>query len=195
MEIIPFITLKNRKIINSTISLDKLSQYTKEEEKLYILDLDGIEKDKPNLCTFQKISSNYQLWIDCGPRTLGDVVDIFMTGAESVTLRKTLFSSLNISDIREISENKVYLKIDFQDYKKYNIYNSFLKEYDGFVNFNNKEEIEQDFKFEEFLNKIHMQNKIYFYEKEIKNRNFWEKIGATGLMVDIDKLKEFKNGF
>ena len=195
MEIIPFITLKNRKIINPTVSIDKLSQYIKEGEKLYVLDLDGIEKDKPNLCTFQKISSNYQLWIDCGPRTLGDVVDIFMTGAESVTLRKTLFSSINISDIREISENKVYLKIDFQDYKKYNNYNSFLKEYDGFVNFNNKEEIEQDFKFEEFLNKIQMQNKIYFYEKEIRNRNFWEKIGATGLMADIDKLKEFKNGF
>ncbi len=195
MEIIPFIIIKNRKVINSTIFLDKLSQYAKEEEKLYILDLDGIEKDKPNLCTFQKISSKYQLWIDCGPRTLGDVVDIFMTGAESVTLRKTLFSSLNISDIREISENKVYLKIDYQDYKKYNNYNSFLKEYDGFVNFNNKEEIEQDFKFEEFLNKIQMQNKIYFYEKEIRNRNFWEKIGAKGLMVDINKLKEFKNGF
>jgi hypothetical protein len=195
MEIIPFITLRNRKIINSTISLDKLSQYTKEEEKLYVLDLDGVEKDKPNLCTFQKISSKYQLWIDCGPRALGDVVDIFMTGAESVTLRKTLFSSLNISDIREISENKVYLKIDYQNYKKDNIYNSFFKEYDGFVSFNNKEEIEQDFKFEEFLNKIQMQNKIYFYEKEIRNRNFWEKIGATGLIVDIDKLKEFKNGF
>jgi len=195
MDIIPCITLKNRNVINSNISLDDLSKYIKEEEKLYILDLDGIEKDKPNLCTFQKISSSYELWIDCRPRTLGDVVDIFMTGATSVTLRKPLSFSLNISDIRDLSENKVYLKIDYRDYKKDSSGFSFLKEYDGFVNFNNKEELERDFKYGEHLNKIKIKNKIYFFENDIRNLSYWERFGATGLMVDIIKLKEFKNGF
>ena len=195
MDIIPCITLKNRNVINNNIFLDNLSQYIKEEEKLYILDLDGIEKDKPNLCTFQKISSSYELWIDCGPRTLGDIVDIFMTGATSVTLRKALSSSLNISDIRDISENKVYLKIDYRDYKKESSGLLFLKEYDGLVNFNNKKELERDFKFGEQLNKITIQNKIYFFENDIRNLSYWERLGATGLMVDIKKIKEFKNGF
>jgi hypothetical protein len=117
-----------------------------------------------------------------------------MTGATSVTIRRALSPSLNISDIRDISENKVYLNIDFQDYKNYIIDDLFLKEYDGFVNFNNKEEIEQDFKFDEYLNKILMQNKIYCYENDIRNRFFWEKFGVSGLLIDLNKLKEFKNG-
>jgi uncharacterized protein related to proFAR isomerase len=195
MEIIPCITLKKYKITNQSISLESISQYIKEEEILYILDLDGIQRNKPNICTFQKLSSNYQLWVDYGPRNIGDIVDIFMTGATSVTIRRALSPSLKISDIKDISENKVYLNIDFQDFKINSRDDLFLKEYDGFVNFNNKEEIEQDFKFGEHLNKIQKQNKIYSYENDVKNRFFWEKIGITGLLVDVNKLKEFKDGF
>jgi len=195
MEIIPCITLKKYKITNQSISLENISQYIKEEEILYILDLDGIQRGKPNLCTFQKLSSNYQLWVDYGPRNIGDIVDIFMTGATSITIRRVLYHSLKISDIRDISENKVYLNIDFEDFKINSSYDLFLKEYDGFVNFNNKEELEKDFKFKEHLNKIQKQNKIYCYENDVKNRFFWERFGVTGLLVDINKLKEFKDGF
>jgi hypothetical protein len=192
MEIIPCVTLKNYKIINNSISATNISEYIKEDEVLYILDLDGIEKGKLNLCIFQKLSSKYQLWIDCGPRNIGDVVDIFMAGATSITVRRNLNPSFSISDIRDISDSKIYLNIDFKDYKNYSDDDLFLKEYDGFVNFNNKEEIERDFKFEDYLNK--MQNKIYYFENNPKNNSFWERFGATGLLVDINKFKGFKNG-
>jgi len=192
MEIIPCVTLKNYKIINNSVSVTNISEYIKEDEILYILDLDGIEKGKLNLCTYQKLSSKYQLWIDCGPRNIGDVVDIFMAGATSITVRRTLNTSFSISDIRDISDSKVYLKIDFKDYKNYSDDDLFLKEYDGFVNFNNKEEIEQDFKFEDYLNK--MKNKIYCFENNPKNNSFWERFGVIGLLVDINKFKGFKNG-
>ena len=194
MEIIPCISLKNYKILNYSISLSNISQFIKDEEKLYILDLDGIEKDKPNLCTFQKISPNYQIWVDCGPRNIGDIVDIFMTGANSVTIRRTLCPSLNIFEIKDISENEVYQNIDFQNYKNYNNNNLFLKDYDGFVNFNGRQDIEQDVKFGEYLNTIHTKNKIYCYENNVSNISFWQKYGITGLLVDINRLKEFKNG-
>lgn len=195
MEIIPFITLKKFKITNQSISYENISNFIKEGEKLYILDLDGIEKYKPNLCAFQKLSSNFQLWVDCGPRNIGDIVDIFMTGATTITIRKTISSSLNISDIRDISENKVFLNIDFQDYKNYSSDDLFLKEYDGFVNFKSREEIEKDTLFGEYINKIKMQNKIYCYENNAKNHFFWERLGIAGLLVDINNLKEFKDGF
>lgn len=194
MEIIPIITLKNYNITNPLISLENISQYVKEEEKIYILDLNGIEKDKPNLCIFQKLSSSYQLWVDCGPRNFGDIVDIFTTGATSVTIRKALFHSINISDIRDVSENKVYLNLDFQNFEKHANDDLLTEKYDGIVNFNTKEEIEQNFSLHEYIKKIVKQNKIYFYENDYKNYVFWERLGATGLLVDIDKLKEFKNG-
>jgi uncharacterized protein related to proFAR isomerase len=194
MEIIPIITLKNYKLMNHLISLENISQFIKEEDKLYILDLDGIEKNRTNLELYQKISTTYDLWIDCGPRNFGDIVDIFMTGATSVTIKKALFRSLNISDIRDISENKVYLNLDFQNFEKYGNDDLFIEKYDGFVNFNTKEEIEKNFILHEQINKIKKQNKIYCYENNYKNYLFWEGLGVTGLLVDINKLKEFKNG-
>ena len=196
MEIIPCITLKNYKIMNNSISVTNISEYIKEDEILYILDLDGLEKNKPNLCTFQKLSSKYQLWVDCGPRNIGDIVDIFMTGATSVTIRKVHFPSLNISDIRDISENKVYLNIDYLNLENYdNNDDLFIEKFDGFINFNTREELEQNFILHEQINKIKKQNKIYFYENNYKNYPFWEGLGISGLLVDINKLKEFKNGF
>jgi len=188
MEIIPCITLKNYNTINNSVTPENISNYIKEGEKLYILDLDGIEKNKTNFELYQKISSSYDLWIDCGPRNIGDVVDIFMIGATSITIRKNKYRKFNIADIRDISENKVYLNIELSDLKNYKVDDSSLNDFDGFVNFNNRQDIEQDNEFDKY------KNKIYFYEDNAKNKSFWEAHGANGLLVDISKLKEFKNG-
>jgi hypothetical protein len=194
MEIIPCIALKNYNIKNQLISSETISQFIKEGEKLYILDLDGIEKNKPNLCFYQKISNSYDLWIDCRPRNIGDIVDIFMTGATSVTIRRDVQPSFNISDIKDISENNVYLNLNINDNKSLISNDLFLKDSDGFVIFNKKEEIEQEKEFSKYLNDLQIQNKIYCYENNVNNCLFWEGFGAKGLIVDINKLKEFENG-
>jgi len=194
MEIIPIITLKNFQTMENLILLNDLSKSVKAEEKIYVLDLDGIEKNKINLDFYQKISQSYDLWVDCGPRNLGDVVDIFTSGANSITIRKNLFPTLNISDIKDLSENKIYLKVDYQFFEKPSFDDSILKEYDGFVNFYSKEEIEKNIILQEFIKKVNKQNKVYCYENNDKNYFFWENIGVAGLLVDINKLKGFKNG-
>lgn len=182
MEIIPFIKMKRRKIIDSSYSsIEEALDGIEKDQTLYILDLDGTEKGKPNLCTFQKLSPDYQLWVDYGPRNLGDVVDIFMAGATDITIRKNLCPNLKISDIREISENKIYVNIDFEEQKLFSGDDLFLKDYDGLVNFNGKEKIEQDFKYSDFLNRIRMRNKIYCYENEAKNSFFLESIWCRGV--------------
>ena len=81
MELIPLIKLKKRKVIGFNKSdLKDILKDIKDDEKIYILDFDGIERDKPNFCTFQRISGSYELWVDFGPRNLGDVVDAVMYG-------------------------------------------------------------------------------------------------------------------
>ncbi len=80
-----------------------------------MIDLDGIEKDESNLDIYQKLSKKYQLWIDAAPRTLGDVVDVFMAGAKNITLRKTFYPQVNLESIREITENKIYANIEIYD--------------------------------------------------------------------------------
>ena len=86
MEIIPVITMEKREISKKQSKfLKKYLDERARQKPLYILDLFGINKDKPNLCTYQKLSKDFELWIDSGPRNLGDVVDIFMAGANAVS--------------------------------------------------------------------------------------------------------------
>jgi hypothetical protein len=192
MEIIPLIYVKNRKIhvekTSSPVSLDGVLKQVDEEIKIYILDLDGIEEDKPNLCTYQRLSGSHELWVDNGPRDLGDIVDATMAGATDITLRKNLCPNLYISDIRGISENKIYANIDFaEDLSFYDA--------DGLVNFNSRGKIEANFKYSDYFKRIGMKNKIYSYEIDSKNRLYWKRFGVEGLLVDISKIKEFKNEF
>ena len=180
MEIIPVIKMERRKILgeNTKQLLEKL-----ENKVVYILDLDGIEKDKPNLCTFQRMASSYDLWLDFGPRDLGDVVDAFMAGADRVTIREGVSQKITIEDIREISENEVFINIELGI--------RFLNNSDGFVNFNSKERIESDLRYHDLINQLKTRGKLYSYETDMQYIGYWERLGVKGLLVDIDKFEEF----
>jgi len=182
--------MKNRNIYpgqsQDPLSFKEFLKKIDEDTKIYILDLDGIEKDKPNLCTYQRLSSSHDLWVDNGPRNLGDIVDAVTAGATDITLRINLIHKLNISDIKEISEDKIYTNIDFTEDL------SFF-DTDGLVNFNTREEIETNFKYGEFFKKMILKSKIYSYESDLDNISYWKHFGIEGLLVDLNKLKEFKN--
>ena len=182
MEFIPLINLQKGKIIES------ISEKLDEFKKIYVLDLDGIEKDKPNFDIYQNLSSSVDLWVDNGPRNIGDVLDTLMAGATDITIRRNLCPNLKISDIRDVSDNKIYEDIDFE---KLNM----LDDVDGFVNFIEKDRIELNLEYSKYLNKARLEKKIYSYESNSKNLSFWKEFGIEGVLVDIRKFKEFKNGF
>ncbi|KYK27669.1 hypothetical protein AYK20_08045 [Thermoplasmatales archaeon SG8-52-1] len=192
MEIIPLIFIKNRKIYlekdSEHIPIEKFLQLKNENRRAYILDLDGIEKDKPNLCSYQKLSGFYDLWVDFGPRNLGDFVDATMTGVTDLTIRGKLCPQLNITDIKELIENKIYSNIDFSEERPY-------EKLDGIVNFNSREYLESNYKYGSYLKKVGKDKKIYTYESELKNRSYWENIDLEGFIVDFNKIKEFKDAF
>jgi hypothetical protein len=192
MEIIPLISMKNRKILEKGPNFKQKLEEIGENNIIYILDIEGIETDKPNLCTFQKMSKDYEIWVDNGPRNLGDVVDVFMAGASRVTLRKNLYPQVDLSRIREISENLVFANIDFEEPDDYSAENLYYSDIDGFVNFNNRENVENNFKYNAFLKQYSSKNKLYSYESNPENVNYWKNLGVKGLLVKINKLEEFK---
>ena len=187
MNIIPLIKMKKRKILSSFSEKDIFNNL-KEDQEIYILDFDGIEKDKPNLCTFQKYSGNYKLWVDFGPRDLGDVVDAFMSGVEKITVRPSLWPKLNFLDIREITENKIFINLEYESESKFR----YISDIDGVVNFTSRETIESSFKYGDFLKNYTLKNDIYSYETDSKNINYWTKFSVKTLLVDIDKYEDFK---
>lgn len=191
MDLIPLIYIKRMKIRigknSDPMVLKDFLKLTEDKKKIYIFDMDGLEKDKPNLCTYQRLSSFLDLWVDNGPRNLGDVVDSTMAGATDITLRKKLSPKLYISDIREITENKIF---EYYELDNTNL----VFDFDGIVSFNEKENIESDFKYKEFIKNMIQKTKVYLYEPNLKNQIFWKNLGVSGLLVDLEKIKEFKNG-
>jgi len=194
MEIIPLITLDGRKIIETNQKTTDAKEIKKlnKDEKVYIFDYDGLEKDKPNLCLYQNTSKLYTLWIDSGPVNLGDIVDMFMSGASILSIRRNLWDSFSISKIREITENEIFLEIDLKDVEDLENCWHIFDQADGIVVFNDKELINSDYKYGSFLRRLCDKYKVYTYEQDRNNKHFWEEKGVQGLLVDINKIQEFK---
>ena len=196
MDFIPLIHLKKRKIMieNEEYNLhynEILDQFDKDVN-IYVLDADGIEKDKPNLCLYQKLSKAHPLWVDTGPRVLGDIVDVIMAGATNITLRNNILHDLDVSSIKEITENKIYAGVALKSQDGRNTERFPFYDFDGLVVLDGKHQVERDFKFESFLKNFCTKHEVYAYERDPKNINYWQNMGITGLLVQINKIKEFK---
>lgn len=186
MNIIPLIEINNKKIQN----VDWLKKI-KEDELIYVIDLDAIKKDEPNLDVYQKLSKKYQLIIDNAPRSLGDIIDIFMAGATNITLRRTFCPKLKIESIREITENKIYAYIEI--YNQTEFYNDlFFERVNGLINFYSRKKLENDFKKMEVIKNLSKKNIIYIYESNKKNINYWNGFNPYGFLVEISKYSELK---
>lgn len=180
MQIIPKITLKERQIA------EKQKEFLKklpEDETVYLHDFDGIQNDKPDLCIYQKLSKKYDIWVDSAPRDSGDVVDIFLTGATAVTLRKKYSPQIDIKKIREISENKIYNYLSEDE----NIYENT----DGMVIIKEKQE-SFDFKTSDLVKRYSKTQNVFIYEPDVFNTNYWLNSDITGLLVDIEHYEAAK---
>ena len=200
MEIIPLVYIKDRKPRleggEYPSLLAEVLEQLDEGSSIYFLDADGIEKDKPNLCTYQRLPSRQNMWIDAGPRVLGDVVDVVMAGATTIIVRQNLWPKLDIERIKELTENEIYIGIDLKTQAK-NLNNVRLPSgIDGLSLLNNRAEIEKEFKTADFVRELIRRldkHKLYVYESNPENVYYWEKRGAAGLLVDINKIERFKN--
>jgi len=114
MEEMPLVYLKRGKVIEGEKRLnavDKLKEIRKKHEKAYVLDLDGINKNRPNLDIYRKVSRKPFLWIDALPRRLDDVMDLVVVGAERITIGDVIGDD-ELKRIREICDVELFLRGD-----------------------------------------------------------------------------------
>ncbi len=190
MEIIPLIHIKKHRILSS-LPLEELREIQFGGEKTYILDDDGILKDKPNVSMYQQMSRYHEIWVDAGPRNPGDLVDIIIAGGNITTIRIDRWPNFNIEEIRELTDTPIYMMIDPNEEDRYGI-KKLISSVDGLVVFTTFEGIRQNFVLEGILRELSKENKVYAYEYKPEYIRSWESIGIEGLLVDIDHLKEFK---
>lgn len=159
---------------------------TFKEKNLYILDLDAINSDKPNLCSYPKLSKKFELWVDAGPTNIGDVVDILLTGVKNIIIRENLWDKKNtLSEIREITENKVFININLQNIDNIEDKISF-SEADGIIIFDDKTTKKLSFKKKSILKDICKKYSVYIYEKSTTKNPYLEKIDIDGIIKNID---------
>ena len=192
MDIIPLIYIKNRKlrgaIEGKMLLINELPEQS-DAGKLYVKDIDGIERDEPNLDIYQKLSEKHDLWVDAGPRMFGDVVDIIMAGATSITLRKNLFPTEEISNIKEVTETAIYINTDLKD-EKQDMASAISHSVDGLVISCDGKQIEDDFKISELFRTMCNKYKVYVAELDEKNISYWTNIGVAGVLLDLETMKK-----
>ncbi len=77
----------------------------KENDLVYVIDLDGYKKNSANLKLYKKVGK--YLWVDSYPRYLEDVMDIIISGVERITIRD--MKEEQLKEVKDISEKDIFL--------------------------------------------------------------------------------------
>ncbi len=87
---------------------DFVDLYMQEYGTVCVIDIDGIERRRPQLPLVQTITSEKNVWWDPGVRDLEDMMDTFTAGANRVVVgTKTLYSWEDLMECQEFSRDFV----------------------------------------------------------------------------------------
>jgi hypothetical protein len=116
--VIPVICIKKRKIVDRNSNPLKIFPpdigevvkfLGKEYEGVYIVDMDGLERNRADFDLYKKLGTN-PLWIDSSPRDVGDVVDLFVAGANKITIRLEKMDFDTLKEVRWMCDGPIFLK-------------------------------------------------------------------------------------
>jgi len=119
-EVIPLLLLKGRTTLFREYSKKAISELSKslrkrDFEKLYVLDLDGVERNKPQLDIVQVLSDDFSIFYEAGPRRGANVVDLVIAGADKVYMNTYSMSALDEVKVALTFTENIGLKIDWND--------------------------------------------------------------------------------
>jgi uncharacterized protein related to proFAR isomerase len=119
MIVVPYIKLESRSLLKPAYAKGELSELgsklSDKFEKVYVADLDGLNKNKPQLDVVQEICDEIPTLYEGGVRYGGNVIDLLITGAErAVVGTATLVSLEDLRGAFKLSEN-ITFKVDFRD--------------------------------------------------------------------------------
>ncbi len=80
-----------------------------ETEEVFILDIDGIETNKPDLNLILKLSAHKDVWVDAGSQTAGDAADVLISGAARAVMgTKTMKDFEQLAEAVDLSANIIF---------------------------------------------------------------------------------------
>ena len=119
MFVVPYLELEGRSLIRRAYARGEMSEsVSKLSDKfkmIYVADLDGLNKNKPQLDVAREISEEMPTMYEGGVRQANNVIDMLITGAEKAVVGTATL--LHFEDLRvafKLSEN-ITFKVDFRD--------------------------------------------------------------------------------
>jgi len=119
MIVVPYVSLNGRTLTKRAYTRGKLADFASKLsdnfEKLYLADLDGINRNKPQLDLAQEVCEEISTFYEGGVRFSNNVIDMLITGADKAVVGTATLASLE--DLRgafKLSEN-ITLKVDYRD--------------------------------------------------------------------------------
>ena len=152
--------------------------------ELYIVDELGIKKNKPQYNFYQRFSSIFDLWVDTGPRDIGDVVDGVFSGAKRIIIRLDLWTEDSLINIREITDHDVFIAVDVNHINALFERRLLFDEADGVVLFVTDKNTLR-FKLESDINQLIKDTSVYVFDVE-KNEHIWSSKNIKGFLRDIN---------
>ncbi len=119
MIVVPYVELEGRTFSRRAYAPDEMSEFASKLsdkfKKLYLADLDGIARNRPQLDIAREVCEEIPTLYEGGVRVSANVIDMLITGAErSVIGTATLRSLDDVRGAFKLSEN-ITFKVDFRD--------------------------------------------------------------------------------
>ncbi|MDI6917183.1 MAG: HisA/HisF-related TIM barrel protein [Thermoplasmatales archaeon] len=117
----PFIPVLNGNVVSAEGSrYKKLGNAVKtvessKYETFYVIDINGLIKNRPQINLIQEMSKEKNLWVESGVRFAEDMVDVLMAGAEYAVLNSVLVNLDELKKICALSQN-IMLKLCNTDF-------------------------------------------------------------------------------
>ncbi|MBP1662405.1 MAG: hypothetical protein H6P94_654 [Thermoplasmatales archaeon] len=184
MNIVPLVCLKNARLYDgkegNEVSLDNVLRQVEKDSMLYVLDLDGIERDNPNLEMYQRLAEHCVLWIDNGPRRIDDVMDTIMSGATNLTLREELWPAMDMSGVQELTDDEIYLDKTRQYQEQKSLHIGYSGDV-GIIVF------DETVAYGGLPKEPMGIQKRYLYTNSLENVSLWTEQGLGGIIIDLKK--------
>lgn len=96
-------------------TLNLIEMITEHYETIYLMDLNGLIDDRPQVKFIKEVTDFCDIWLEAGVNKAENIYDLFVAGAQEVVLSsKTLDSFLELAHAFDLSENLIF-ELDYHD--------------------------------------------------------------------------------
>jgi phosphoribosylformimino-5-aminoimidazole carboxamide ribonucleotide (ProFAR) isomerase len=122
-QVVPIIRILSGKVTDRdginliSNSIDLIYDLKERYDNIYIVDVDGTKRNKPQLKLVQKLGDEINIWLDGGVRHTENVVDYLIAGALKVVIDLQNFSLNELKRTCSLTDN-IALFVDYENVVK-----------------------------------------------------------------------------